>query len=59
MPYIGKVTEFSEGKESVNEIKNEKKVAVFLSVVGATAYGVVRNLVQPDLPKGKSYQELI
>ncbi|XP_052212107.1 uncharacterized protein K02A2.6-like [Dreissena polymorpha] len=25
MPYIGKVTEFSEGKESVNEIKNEKK----------------------------------
>ena len=69
---IGKITEFSEGKENfvnyverleqyfeANEIPNEKRVAVFLSAVGANAYGILRNLVQPGLPKDKTYDELV
>lgn len=72
MPFIGKVNEFTEGSESVenyverleqfftaNDIEDEKKVSVFLSVVGSSAYGVIRNLVQPALPKDKTYAQLV
>ena len=34
-------------------------MAVFLSVIGPEPYGIVRNLVQPDLPKDKTYDELV
>ena len=37
----------------------EKKRAVFLSVVGATTYKVLRNLISPELPSDKSYDELV
>ena len=40
-------------------LKNEKKVSVFLSVIGSTAYGTLKNLLQPDLPKDKNYAELV
>ena len=72
MALIGKLGEFQEGKETfvnyvermeqffvVNEVKNEKKVAVFLSVVGPATYGILKNLVQPALPKDKTLQEIV
>jgi hypothetical protein len=72
MALIGKLGEFQEGKETfvnyvermeqffvVNEGKNEKKVAVFLSVVGPATYGILKNLVQPALPKDKTFQEIV
>ena len=72
MPNIGKITEFVEGKETfenyvermeqffdANDIKDEKKVVVLLSVVGASTYGVIRNLSQPTLPKDKTYNDLV
>ena len=37
----------------------EKKRAVFLSVVGAATYKVLRNLISPELPSDKSYDELV
>lgn len=71
MPTYGKINEFIEGKErfdnyverveqyfDANDISDEKKVPVFLAVIGSQTYGVLRNLVQPDLPKDKSFDEI-
>lgn len=72
MAHIGKIGEFNENTECfanyvenlgqffvANEVKNEKKVAVFLSIIDPTTYGVLKNLVQPDLPKEKRYKDLV
>ncbi|XP_062589261.1 uncharacterized protein K02A2.6-like [Saccostrea cucullata] len=72
MTHIGKVGEFNESTESfanyverleqffaANEVKDQKKVAVFLSIIGPTTYGVLKNLVQPALPKEKEYKDLV
>ena len=72
MAKFGKLDEFDVTKESfgnyverteqyftANDIKNEKKVAVFLSVIGATTYGTLKNLCQPTLPKEITYDNLI
>ncbi|XP_062566348.1 uncharacterized protein K02A2.6-like [Saccostrea cucullata] len=72
MAHIGKLGEFSDGKETfvnyvermeqyfeANEVKNDKRVAVFLSVVGPTTYGVLKNLLQPALPKEKSFKDIV
>ena len=71
MARIGKIGEFREEKESfvcylerleqflaANEVADDKKVPVFLSVVGPTAYGVLKNLLQPALPKDKDYKTI-
>ena len=34
------------------------EVATFLALIGADAYGVLRNLLAPELPKDKSFGEL-
>ena len=39
--------------------ETDKKRAVFLSVVGLSAYRIIRNLVAPKKPGEKSYVELI
>ncbi|XP_062604323.1 uncharacterized protein K02A2.6-like [Saccostrea cucullata] len=72
MAHIGKLGEFSDGKETfvnyvermeqyfeANEVKNEKRVAVFLSVVGPSTYGALKNLLQPALPKEKSFKDIV
>lgn len=72
MAHIGKIGEFNENTESfanyverleqffaANEVKDKKKVAAFLSIIGPTTYGVLQNLVQLDLPKGKRYKDLV
>lgn len=53
MAHIGKIGEFNENTESfanyverleqffmANEVKDEKKVAVFLSIIDPTTYGI-------------------
>ena len=42
-----------------NDIEDEKKMAVFLSVIGPGPYGILINLVQPGLSKDKTYNELV
>ena len=37
----------------------EKKVPTFLSVVGGTTYGLLRNLLAPASPKDKSFKEIV
>ncbi|XP_037502705.1 uncharacterized protein K02A2.6-like [Rhipicephalus sanguineus] len=70
MSRLGKVAEFdpkSQNFESylerfelfvqANDIEEEKKLAVFLTVIGAEAYEVLKNLVVPASPREKTYEE--
>ena len=41
-----------------NDTADDKQAAVLLSVIGAKTYEVLRNLLAPDPPVGKSYAEL-
>lgn len=41
-----------------NVIEEEKKVPLFLTLIGGEAYILLKDLVSPDLPSEKSYQEL-
>ncbi|CAM4513401.1 unnamed protein product [Leuciscus chuanchicus] len=53
--YIERLELFFEA----NGIRQEKQVATLLSVMGATTYGLLRNLVQPEKPKDKSYKDIV
>ena len=44
---------------AANDIGEDHQVAALLSVMGATTYGLLRNLVQPNLPKTKSYKDIV
>lgn len=70
--FIGHLNPFDESVEpwetyverfeffiTANGIEDEKKVAVFLSVIGASTYGLLRSLVAPDKPGAKTYAELV
>ena len=41
-----------------NGINNEKKIPVFLTVIGNTTYALLSNLVSPAKPKDKSFTKL-
>ena len=41
-----------------NDIPEEKRVAVFLSVVGATTYALLRDLLAPQKPQDKPLRDL-
>ena len=69
--HMGKIQEFCPEKEkfsaylervelffAANDIATEKQVPVFLSVVGGVTYGVLRNLIAPDNPKDKAFEEI-
>ncbi|XP_042150116.1 uncharacterized protein LOC121838113 [Ixodes scapularis] len=43
---------------SANEIAAARKLAVFLTLIGAEAYEVLKNLVVPALPGQKTYEEV-
>ena len=42
-----------------NGVEDEKKVPVFLSVVGSKTYSLLRNLVTPALPQNKTFDQLV
>ncbi len=65
MAQIGRLDEYKPENESwsayiervelfmiANDVDDAKQVATLLSVMGASTYGLVRNLVQPQKPKG-------
>ena len=69
--FLGSVAGFDPDQESIssyiervklffvaNDVKEEKQVAVFLSVVGASTYGLLRTLLTPDKPSEKSLADL-
>ena len=68
---IGRITDFDESTELwssyqerleqyflANEIKDEKKVPVLLSVMGGQTYSVLRDLTAPDVPGTKTFAQL-
>ena len=72
MARVGKIGEFVEGNEDficyvervglyfvANEIRDEKKVAVFLSLIGHQPYALLRNILTPAIPSSKSYAEIV
>ena len=71
-PTIGHMQEFNPDTETVtaylerfqmfvsaNSIAEEKLVPTLLTVVGSTPYTLIRGLVSPELPKDKSFNELV
>lgn len=68
---FGHFREFELGTESIlaylervqlyfvtNDVANEKKVAVLLSVIGSKTYALLRSLLHPEAPKEKSFDQL-
>lgn len=43
----------------VNDVAEEKKVAFFITYIGANAYSVLRKLFSPDDPSSKRYKDLV
>ena len=43
---------------TANEIANEKKVVILLSVIDAKTYGLIHDLLAPTNPKEKSFDQL-
>ena len=71
MSSYGRIKEFRPEEETIesylehielfftaNEIATEKKVAVFLSVVGSKTYAILRSLVAPAKPSEKGFDVL-
>ena len=69
---IGHMSEFNPTNETVtaylerfllfvaaNSIADAQKVPTLLTVVGASNYTLIRGLVSPDLPKDKTFDELV
>ena len=44
---------------TANAIPDDKKVAVFLTVIGSQTYSLVRSLVAPTLPQDNSLEDLV
>ena len=42
-----------------NEIKDDKKVAVLLTVLGTKAYSLLRTIIAPSKPAEKTYKQLV
>ena len=68
---IGSLTEFKPESEKieaylervqlffdVNNIKDDKQVAVLLTVIGSSTYALLSNLLAPTKPREKSFEEL-
>ena len=69
---FGHIQEFQPDSDSINayiermnlffvanDVPDEKKVAVFLNVIGGKTYALLRSLLSPQLPQSKSYSELV
>ena len=72
MSIIGQLREFDRTKESfeayierlenfmkANGVKSENQVAVLLTAIGPETYGLLRNLLTPEKPDARSYEELV
>ena len=71
MATLGKIQEFKSEDETIeaylermqlfidaNSIKDDKKVGVLLSVIGSKIYGILRNVLAPEKPNEKTYDQL-
>ena len=44
---------------AANNVQAERKVPMLLAVIGSAAYSVLHNLLAPESPKMKTYEELV
>ena len=44
---------------NANSVTEDKKVAVFFSVIRGKSYGFLWNLFTPDIPKDKTFLEIV
>ena len=71
MALVGQVKEYVDGKEDIascierielyfalNYVEKDNEVVTLLAVIEADAYGVLRNLLSPQRPRDKSFNEL-
>ena len=61
-PEVEPVTAYLEQFQmfvSANAIEDSKVVPTLLTVVGSKPYSLLRGLISPELPKDKTYDELI
>ncbi|XP_014675604.1 PREDICTED: uncharacterized protein LOC106815629 [Priapulus caudatus] len=64
-PYEADAEGFDQYAERVNlfmeanGIKDDVKVQSFLAIIGASAYGVLKSMCSPDLPRTKTVDQLI
>lgn len=71
MPLIGNIEPFNPQQADItaymerieqlficNGIEDTKKVALFLTLIGGEAYGVLKDLLSPALPSEKTYSDL-
>ena len=71
MALIGNIAEYNEEAESfvdyadrvdaffsANDIPPQNKVNVFLAIIGAKTYKLLKNLCSPDEPKSKTFADL-
>lgn len=42
-----------------NSVKDDTKVPMLLTVVGSKTYSTLRNLISPEKPSGKKFEEII
>ena len=54
--YVERLDHFFEANEVVDA---DKKRAILLTVIGPSAYKLLRNLLAPEKPKDKTYTELV
>ena len=70
MALVGQVGEYVDGKKDIvsyikrvelyfaaNYVKADYNVAPFLAFIVADAYGVLQNLLSPERPKDKSFEQ--
>lgn len=43
----------------LNEVKEEKRVAMLITLIGPETYRILKSLVLPEVPKSKSYKDLV
>lgn len=60
-PRESDITSYIERMEQLfecNEVTDDKKVCMFLTLIGGDAYNTLKDLLSPNLPSAKSYAEL-
>ena len=68
---VGKIEEFNPDEEPfssymervelfflANSVADDRKVPIFLNGVGKKTYGLLRNLVAPDVPKDQTFERI-
>ena len=71
MTTLGRIDEFNPEAETItaylervelffvaNKVEDDRKASVLLTLVGGTVYGVLRNLLSPNKPQDKTFDEL-